>query len=77
VKLAVSVGALREGAVHSHARKALAAGAAPAEMRHVAILSLPTIGFPGMMAALSWVNDVLDAPPDGTDAGGGAPRTGR
>ena len=61
VKLAVSIGALREGAVHAHSRKALAAGASPEEMRHVAYLALPTIGFPGMMAALSWVNDVLDA----------------
>jgi 4-carboxymuconolactone decarboxylase len=60
VKLAISIGSLREGAVHSHTRKAIASGARAEELRHVAILALPTIGLPGMMAAMSWVNDVLD-----------------
>ena len=59
VKLGISVGARLEGAVHSHVRKALAVGAKPDELRHVALLSLPTIGLPSMMAALSWVDDVL------------------
>ena len=48
-----------EGAVHSHTRKAIIAGASHEEIRHVAILSLPTIGLPSMMAALSWIDDVL------------------
>ena len=60
IKIAVSTGARLEGAVHSHTRKALAAGAAPNEIRHVAMLSLPTIGLPSMMAALSWVDDILE-----------------
>ena len=60
IKLAISTGARMEGAAHSHARKALQAGATPAELRHVVLLSLPTIGFPNMMAALSWVDDVLE-----------------
>ena len=59
VKLSISVGARLEGAVHSHVRKALAVGAKPDELRHVALLSLPTIGLPSMMAALSWIDDVL------------------
>ena len=59
VKLGISVGARLEGAVHSHVRKALAVGAKPDELRHVALLSLPTIGLPSMMAALSWIDDVL------------------
>ena len=66
VKLAVSIGAQREGAVHAHTRKAVAAGVAPEAIRHAAYLALPTIGFPGMMAALSWVNDILDAKGGGT-----------
>jgi alkylhydroperoxidase/carboxymuconolactone decarboxylase family protein YurZ len=61
VKLAISTGARLEGAVHSHVRKALEAGVKPAELRHVALLALPTIGLPSMMAALSWIDDVLDA----------------
>lgn len=60
IKLAISTGARMEGAVHSHTRKAIKAGATKEELRHVALLSLPTIGFPSMMAALSWVDDVLE-----------------
>ncbi|HLE32729.1 MAG TPA: carboxymuconolactone decarboxylase family protein [Bacteroidota bacterium] len=60
VKLGISTGARLEGAVHSHARKALAAGVSPEEMKHAVILSLPTIGLPSMMAALSWIDDVLE-----------------
>ena len=58
VKLAIAVGTRHEGAVHSHTRRSLEAGASIAECRHVVLLSLTTIGFPSMMAALSWVEDV-------------------
>ncbi len=61
IKLAISTGARLEGAVHSHVRKAVNAGASKEEMRQVALLALPTIGFPSMMAALSWIDDILDA----------------
>lgn len=60
IKLAISTGARLEGAVHSHARKAITAGCTAEEMRHVALLSLPTIGLPSMMAALSWIDDILE-----------------
>lgn len=59
VKLAIAVGAWREGAVHSHTRRALDAGCAPDEIRHVILLAATTLGFPSMMAALTWVEDVL------------------
>jgi len=59
VKLGVAVGNRHEGAVHSHTRRALDAGATPDEVRHVVLLSLTTIGFPNMMAAMTWVEDVL------------------
>ncbi len=59
IKLGISTGARLEGAVHSHVRKALDAGATPAELRQVALLSLPTIGLPSMMASLSWIDDVI------------------
>jgi alkylhydroperoxidase/carboxymuconolactone decarboxylase family protein YurZ len=59
IKLAVSAGAGLEGAVHSQTRKALELGITAEEIRHTVILSFPTIGFPSMMAALSWVNDIL------------------
>jgi AhpD family alkylhydroperoxidase len=60
IKLAISSGARLEGAVHSHARKALKAGITKEEMRHAVMLALPTIGLPSMMAALSWIDDILD-----------------
>jgi len=59
VKLAISIGAALEGAAHSHCRKSLEAGCTPDDLRHVAILSAPTIGFPAMMRAKSWVEDVI------------------
>jgi AhpD family alkylhydroperoxidase len=60
IKLAVSTGARLEGAVHSHVRKAVSSGASKEELRQVAILSMPTIGFPSMMAALSWIDDIIE-----------------
>lgn len=60
VKLGIAIGIGSEGAVHSHTRKALGAGASHEEIRHVALLAIPTIGFPASMAALTWVEDILD-----------------
>lgn len=71
VKLAISIGAGLEGAAHSHCRKALEAGCSPEDLRHVAVVSAPTIGFPTMMRARSWVEDVLSKQPgssSGTDS---------
>jgi alkylhydroperoxidase/carboxymuconolactone decarboxylase family protein YurZ len=59
VKLAIAIGALREGAVHSHTRRALEAGCTPDELRHVGVLAITTIGFPSTMAAMSWAEDIL------------------
>lgn len=64
VKLGIAIGLRHEGAVHAHTRKALEAGCTDAEVRHAAVLATTTVGFPGMMAALSWVDDVLE---DGSD----------
>lgn len=59
VKLGISIGARMEGAAHSHTRRALEQGATPEELRHVALLALTTVGFPNMMSALLWVEDIL------------------
>jgi 4-carboxymuconolactone decarboxylase len=61
VKLAISIGAALEGAAHSHCRKALDAGCTGDDLRHVAIIAAPTIGFPAMMRAKSWVEDVVSS----------------
>jgi AhpD family alkylhydroperoxidase len=60
VKLGIAIGGHLEGAVHSHTRKALDAGATADEIRQVVLLAIPTVGFPTMMAALTWVEDVLE-----------------
>lgn len=60
VKIGISAGARMEGAVKSHIRKALEAGATPAEIHHAILLTTTTIGFPNMMATLSWSEEVLD-----------------
>lgn len=57
VKLALAVGAQSEGAVHSHVRRGLDEGIDPEALEHVALLSIPTIGFPRSMAALTWIED--------------------
>ncbi len=60
VKVAISGGAMLEGAFHSHIRKAVGAGVSKEELQHVAFLALPTIGFPSMMALLSWIDDIYE-----------------
>lgn len=59
IKLGIAMGLRHEGAVHAHARKCLAAGCTPDEIRHAALLATTTLGFPSMMAAYTWVEDVL------------------
>lgn len=61
VKLAMSISARMQGGAKSHAHKALLAGATAEEIRHVALLAAPTIGFPNMMAGMGWVDEVIEA----------------
>ncbi len=60
IKLGIAIGSNSRGAVMSHTRRALAAGVTPEEITHAVLLSLTTTGFPNMMAAMRWVNDVLN-----------------
>ncbi len=60
VKLALAIGGGSEGAVHSQARRGIAEGIAPNELRHVALLAISTLGFPRAVAAMSWVEDILN-----------------
>lgn len=59
IQLAAAAAIRSEGAVHSHTRRAIEAGAKPDEIYHTVILLTATIGFPTVAAALSWVDDVL------------------
>ncbi len=60
VKLALAIATGSEGATHSHARRALAEGIDPEALRHVALLAIPTAGFPAAVAGLTWVEDMLE-----------------
>jgi alkylhydroperoxidase/carboxymuconolactone decarboxylase family protein YurZ len=53
VKLALAIGAGSEGAVHSHARRALDEGISKEAIKQVGLLAVPTLGFPRAIAALS------------------------
>lgn len=61
IQLAASAAIRSEGAVHSHARRALALGATPDEVYHSLILVTSTIGFPNVAAAISWVDDIVES----------------
>lgn len=61
VKLGLAIGLGSEGAVHSHARRALEEGLSADEIKHAALLAVPTIGFSSAIAALSWISDITDA----------------
>jgi alkylhydroperoxidase/carboxymuconolactone decarboxylase family protein YurZ len=60
VKLALAIGAESEGAVHSHVRRGLDEGLTPEQLQHVAVLAIPTLGFPQAMAARSWISDLTE-----------------
>jgi AhpD family alkylhydroperoxidase len=60
VKLALAIGAKSEGAVHSHTRRALKGGITREELQQVAVLAITSVGWSASMAALSWIQDVID-----------------
>jgi len=60
IKLGVAVGLNSEGAVRSHARRALAEGVHPDELRHAVLMALTTAGFPAMIAAMKWTEEVIE-----------------
>ena len=60
IKLGIAIGANSRGGVMSAVRKALASDATHEEIRHAVLLSLTTTGFPNMIAALGWVDEVLE-----------------
>ena len=60
VKVALAIGAGLEGAVHSHVRRALAEGVPAEELKHIALLAMPTLGFPASLRALTWIEDLAN-----------------
>ncbi len=60
IKIGIAIGAGLESATRAHTRLAVEAGATSEEIHHAALLATTTIGFPAMMRAMTWVNDVLE-----------------
>ncbi|MBI4961952.1 MAG: carboxymuconolactone decarboxylase family protein [Desulfomonile tiedjei] len=61
IQLGTAIGLCSKGAVRSHARRALDAGATDKEVLQVVLLSMTLVGFPAMIASYGWVNEVLAA----------------
>jgi 4-carboxymuconolactone decarboxylase len=59
IKLGIAIGINSEGGVRSHTRRAVEEGISPQEIRHVVQLAFTTVGFPNMIAAYKWVEEVL------------------
>jgi len=70
VQLAAAAAVHSEGAVHSHVRRAQQAGVTAQEIRHALISITSTIGFPSVVAALSWATDVLETEKPGKKRAG-------
>jgi len=59
IKLGIAIGISSEGAVRSHARRALEEGISAKELRHAVLMAMTTAGFPTMIAAMKWVEEVI------------------
>ena len=60
IKLGIAIGLSSEGGVRSHTRRALEEGISPDELRHAVLMGFTTAGFPTMIAAMKWVEEVID-----------------
>ncbi len=60
IKLGIAIGLSSEGGVRSHARRALEEGITFDELHHAVLLAFTTAGFPTMIAAMKWVDEVID-----------------
>lgn len=64
LKLAVAIGAQREGAVRANVRKALAEGLTRAHVEQVVAIAASTVGMPAAVAAFTWIEDILQRQPE-------------
>jgi len=60
IKLGMAAARRSESAVHSHTFRALDAGASKAEIEHAIVIGITTLGFPTMMAALTWAREAIE-----------------
>ena len=60
IKLGIAIGLSSEGAVRSHARRALEESISPGELRHAVLMASTTAGHPAMIASMKWVDEVIE-----------------
>ncbi len=46
--------------MHLQVRRGIAEGLSRDELRHVAFLAMTTLGFPKAVAALTWIEDIVE-----------------
>lgn len=61
VRLGIAIGAMREGAIHSSVRKALAMGIPREEIEQTVALAAGTLGLPSTVAVWTWIRNRADA----------------
>lgn len=66
IKIALAAGAGSEGALHSHVRRGLAEGLSAEQIRHIALLAIPTLGLPCAVRTMTWMDDILTKRPTRT-----------
>jgi len=64
IQLGISIGNGSKGGVRSHARRALDAGATKSEIVQTVLMSGTIVGFPAMIAAYGWTQEVLASEAD-------------
>lgn len=62
LKLAIAIGAERQGAIRANVRKSLALGCSTTEIEQVVALAAGTVGLPGTVAVFTWIKDILHPP---------------
>jgi alkylhydroperoxidase/carboxymuconolactone decarboxylase family protein YurZ len=60
IQMAAATAIRSHGAVRSHAKRALEAGASTQELYHSVLVLVSTLGFPVVAAAIGWIDDVVD-----------------
>ena len=61
IQMGIAVGANSQGGVRSHARRALDAGATKEQLSQTVLLSATIVGFPAMIAAYGWLEEMISA----------------
>ena len=61
IQMGISIGMASKGGIRSHARRAMDAGATKEEVVQALLLSTTIVGFPAMIAAYGWVEELFKA----------------